>query len=127
MLTFIGRPAERLDRHNVTLRHATPWRNLESILRHGLLTAMSRGALKAVWLHAAGRSEWAVIHTVPRHGGRIEDVVILEVSVPRVWLKRHGGSVKGIWRSTLDIPPACINRTIGFGAIRELLPRLSVN
>lgn len=98
----------------VTLRHATPRRNLRSILRRGLLTAKSRGALKAVWLHAAGRSEWAVIHTVPRHGGRIEDVVILEVSVPRVWLKRHGGSVKGIWRSTLDIPPACINRTIGF-------------
>jgi hypothetical protein len=115
MLTIMGRPHDCLRRGQVvTLRHATPVRNLESILTHGILTAKSRGALKAVWLHATGRSEWAALHTVRRHGGRVEDVVILEVQVPRSWLKRHGGAVKGMWRSVRDIPPRFVRRVVIF-------------
>ena len=108
-------PADCLRRGQaVTLRHATPLRNLISILGDGLLTSKSRGRLKAVWLHAAGRSEWAALHTVARHGGRIEDVVVIEVTVPKCWLKRHGGNVKGVWRSVRDIPMKCFRRVIGF-------------
>jgi hypothetical protein len=116
MLTITGRPAGR-QRGFVTLRHATPARNLESILRLGILTAKSRGALKAVWLHAAGRSHWASLHTVRRHGGRVEDVVVLEVQVPRAWLKRHGTAVKGIWPSVRDISPRFFRRVITFGEL----------
>jgi hypothetical protein len=116
MLTITGRPAGR-QRGFVTLRHATPARNLESILRLGILTAKSRGALKAVWLHAAGRSEWASLHTVRRHGGRVEDVVVLEVLVPRSWLKRQGGAVTGIWRSVRDVPPRFIHAVVTFGEL----------
>jgi hypothetical protein len=97
--------------------HATLARNLASILRSGLLTNKSRGRFKAVWLHAAGRSHWAALHTVERHGGRVEEVVILTVCVPRSWLKRHGGSVEGLWRSVRDIPPRCIRRVITFGEL----------
>jgi hypothetical protein len=58
MIRFTGNPHDCLRRGQViTLRHATPGRNLVSILRDGLLTAKSRGRLKAVWLHATGRSE----------------------------------------------------------------------
>ncbi len=118
MIRFIGNPHDCLRRGQVaTLRHASPRRNLESILRAGLLTSKSRGALKAVWLHAAGRSEWAALHTVRRHGGRVEDVVVLEIDVPRAWLKRHGGNVKGMWRSTRDIPTRFVKRVIGFGEL----------
>jgi hypothetical protein len=70
-----------------------------------------------VWLHAAGRSPWAAIHTVKRHGGRVEDVVVLEVSVPRAWLKRHGGNVRGVWRSVRDIPPRFVRRVVTFGQL----------
>jgi hypothetical protein len=58
------------------VRHATPARNLAGILRAGLLCAKSLGT-PAVWFHPAARSAWAVLHTVKRHGGRIESVVIL--------------------------------------------------
>jgi hypothetical protein len=101
----------------VTLRHATPARNLTSILRDGIQTAKSQGRFRAVWLHAAGRSEWAALHTVRRHGGRVEDVIVLEVSVPRDWLKRHGGSVRGMWRSVRDIPPQFIRLVVTFGQL----------
>jgi hypothetical protein len=87
MLTIIGRPNDCLRRGQaVTLRHATLHRNLISILTHGLLTAKSQGRYKAVWLHEPQRSEWAALHTVARHGGLIEDVVIIEVTVPKAWL-----------------------------------------
>src|SRR5262245_35181594 len=38
------------------LRHATPRRRLERILRGGLLCARSLGKLKVVWLHAPGKT-----------------------------------------------------------------------
>jgi hypothetical protein len=44
--------------------------------------------LPVVWLHAPAKSFWAVLHTVQRHGGRAEAVVILLVDVPRAWLRR---------------------------------------
>jgi hypothetical protein len=43
-----------------------------------------------------------VTHTVLRHGGRIENVVIIEVSVPRRWLRR---SKTGLWFCKQDIGP----------------------
>ena len=66
MITITGRAHDCLRRgQTVTLRHATAtFRNLISILGDGLLTSKSRGRLKAVWLHSAGRSEWAALHTV---------------------------------------------------------------
>jgi hypothetical protein len=78
---------------------------------NGLLTARSRGALKSVWLCEAGRKHWSCLHTVRRHGGRIEDVVVLQVEVPKVWLKRHGGTVRGLYRSVRDIRPASSARS----------------
>jgi hypothetical protein len=53
------------------LRHATPARNVPSILARGLLCSRSQGKLKAVWLHSPAASSWATLHTVKRHGGRV--------------------------------------------------------
>ena len=55
-----------------------------------------------------------MLHTVKRHGGRVEDVVILEVEVPRSWLRRNR---KRLWYSTSDVPFARIKRTISFAEI----------
>src|SRR5436305_14803709 len=96
------------------LRHATPARNGAGILRAGLLTAKSRGRLAAVWLCSAARSSWAVLHTIKRHGGRVETTVVLEVDVPRSWLRR---SRKGLWFCTRDVPPARIRRALCFSEL----------
>lgn len=96
------------------LRHATPKKNLDSIRRLGLLCSKSQGKLKVVWVHAASKTAWAALHTVKRHGGRVEDVVVLEVEVPRGWLRR---SRRGLWYSTQDIPPARIRRAISFAEV----------
>jgi hypothetical protein len=64
-----------------------------------------------VWLATEGKSSWAALHVVERHGGRIEAVVTLEVDVPRSWLRR---SRKGLWYCTRDIPPDRIRRLFGF-------------
>jgi hypothetical protein len=82
------------------LRHATIARNLPSVLKRGLLCSRSKGRLKVVWLHAASKSSWAALHTVKRHGGRVEQVVVLELNVPRRLLRR---SRKGLWYCVRDI------------------------
>ena len=93
------------------LRHATPARNLPSILRLGLLTRHSRGKLPAVWACSLARSWWAVRHVVKRHGGRVERTVVLEIDVPRSWLRRNR---KGLWYAPRDLPPGRIRRVLTF-------------
>jgi hypothetical protein len=96
------------------LRHATLARNLPSIIRAGLLTSKSQGKLPAVWLCSAAKTLWAGWHVVRRHGGRIESVVVLEIDVPRRWLRR---SKKGLWYCRYDIPPERIRGIITFGEL----------
>jgi hypothetical protein len=95
-----------------SLRHATPAHNLNSIFRHGLLTAKSRGARKAVWLHSPALSAWAAIHTAKRHHVGIDGVAIIEVEVPRSALRR---SRKGLWYTTQDVGPERLGAARGTG------------
>jgi hypothetical protein len=96
------------------LRHATLARNLPGIIKAGLLTSKSKGKLPAVWLCAAGKTLWAGWHVVRRHGGRIENVVIVEVDVPRRWLRR---SKKGLWYCPRDVPPERVRGIVTFGEL----------
>jgi hypothetical protein len=96
------------------LRHATPRRTLPSISRRGLLCSMSRGRLPAVWLHSPSKTPWAVLHTVKRHGGRVEGVIIIEVDVPRGWLRRNR---KRLWYTPYDIPTDRFRRVIDFAEV----------
>ena len=96
------------------LRHATLNRNLTSIRRGGLLTSKSQGKLPVVWLHATSKTPWATLHTVKRHGGRVENVVVLEMDVPRRWLRR---SKRGLWYCPRDVPPGRIRGLITFAAL----------
>ncbi len=98
------------------LRHATLRRNILGIDKHGLLCAKSLGRMKVVWLHAPGKTAWALLHTVRRHGGRIEDVVVLEIEVPRSWLRK---SRRGLWYSVKDIPRKRLLRLIDFATAAE--------
>jgi hypothetical protein len=95
----------------VLLRHATPAKNLPSIDRTGLLCGKSEGRLPVVWLHAPGKSAWAALHTVKRHGGRVENVAVLEVNVPRRWLRK---SRRGLWHCRRDIGPERFGRRVNF-------------
>ncbi len=87
------------------IRHATPRRNLRSILLSGLLPGMARGKLKAVWLHAPGRTSWAIQHVAERHHVPEDDVIILEVRVPRSQLRRNR---RGVWYCPFPIAPGQI-------------------
>ena len=96
------------------LRHATPARNLSSILRGGLLCSYSRGKLPVVWACSPARSSWAVLHVIRRHGGRVETTVVLELDVPRAWLRK---GCKGLWYSVRDIPADRIRRVLSFAEL----------
>jgi hypothetical protein len=96
------------------LRHATPRRNLPAIERLGLLASKSQGKRQVVWLHAPSKTAWALLHVVRRHGGRVEDVVVIELDVPRRWLRR---SRKRLWNTPRDVPPARFVRVIDFAEI----------
>jgi hypothetical protein len=96
------------------VRHATLAKYLPSILRGGLLTSKSQGKRPAVWLHSPGSTLWAAQHTVRRHGGRIEAVIILECTIPRSWLRK---SKRGLWYTVRDVPPTRIGHIITFGEL----------
>src|SRR5437868_4118022 len=96
------------------LRHATPKRNLSSINKSGLLCSKSQGKLTVVWLHATGKTPWAALHTVKRHGSRVETDVVLEMEVPRRWLRR---SKRGLWYCVCDVPTERIRGRINFAAL----------
>ena len=96
------------------LRHATLIRNLPGIERRGLICSKSQGKRPVVWLHSAGKSFWATLHTIRRHGGRAEAVVILLVDVPRPWLRKNR---KGLWYSVRDIPTDRIRRVLSFAEL----------
>ena len=95
----------------MVLRHATPARNLNSILRLGLLRSYSRGKLPVVWACCPAKTWWAALHVIRRHGGRVESTVVLEIDVPRSWLRR---SRKGLWYCPRDIRPKRIRRVLTF-------------
>jgi hypothetical protein len=60
------------------------------------------------------QTAWAALHTIKRHGGRVEGVVILEIDVPRRWLRR---SNRGLWYCPRDIPPERIRGVVTFAAL----------
>lgn len=93
------------------LYHATLASNLMSISNRGLLCAKSQGKMRVVWLHEADRSAWAMLHTVRRHGGRAEDVVILSVDLDTTALRRHQS---GLYYHLVDVLPAEIVGVRGF-------------
>ena len=99
------------------LRHATLARNLQSILRAGLLCSKSQGKKPVVWACAPSKTAWACLHVIRRHGGKAQEVVVLEIDVPRSWLKRHGGAAKALWYSVRDVVPQQIRRVITFGEL----------
>lgn len=92
------------------VRHATQRSNLSSIMRDGLLPSLSQGKQKVCWLHTASKSVWGVLHTIKRHGGTMEEVVVIELDVPRAWLTRS--SVKGLWKCDRVIPASRITGVI---------------
>ena len=84
------------------LRHATKRSNLESIQRDGLLPNKAVGKRAAVWLHKPGKTPWALLHTQTRKGASLEELVVLEINVPRSWLTRHQ---TGLWYCPRVISP----------------------
>ena len=82
------------------LFHATPRRNLASILKRGLLTSKSKGKRPVVWLHTHSHRDWATLHTRKRHETR--EVAILSVDVPHQTIRRAG---RGLWYCSVDVPP----------------------
>ncbi len=97
------------------LLHATPSRNLNSILKAGLLPRKSRGKLRAVWAASPGRASWCVLHVVQKHRSAAERVILLEIDVPRRWMRRC--NVRGLWFCKRDVPPEFIRGVVTFKQI----------
>ena len=63
-----------------------------------------------------------LLHVIRRHGGKAQEVVVLEIAVPRSCLKRHGGAAQGLWYSTRDVAPRHIRRVITLGELSRSPP-----
>lgn len=100
---------------SITLQHATPRRNIRSIFRTGLQPGLARGKLKAAWLHAPGKTRWAVQHVSHRHQVPQDRVVVLVVRVPRSMLRRNR---RGLWYCPFLIAPGRIISVNGLKLFR---------
>lgn len=82
------------------LFHATSVSNLESIQAEGLDPGRSKGKMRVVWLHTMSRREWAILHTQQRHNCSLDEIVLIEVDVPRSKLCRRW---RGLWTCDQNI------------------------
>jgi hypothetical protein len=94
-----------------TFYHATDVRNLKSIRARGLRVGMSRQKRKAVWFVGIGDFNWACKHAAERNGGALADVVVIQVDIPRDWVRHHGG---GLWYCDRNVPAARITGVHSF-------------
>ena len=87
------------------LYHATPKRNLMAIYQHGLNPVLSKGKRPLVWMHTLSKREWAIQHTATRHNVTCDEIVIVEIDIPRkdlqrfrrgLWTTRRKAYVKGV-------------------------------
>lgn len=93
------------------LYHATAGRNQDSIGRDGVSTERSQSAWQAVWGCEWSMRHWAVLHCVRRHGGSVEDVVVLEIDTGETPVHRFRG---GLWYSLHTWHPSQIRRVLTF-------------
>src|SRR5712691_10558566 len=84
-----------------TYRHATLRQYLPAILAEGLDPQRATGTQPLVWLHTPSRTPWAMTHTMRRHRVDVAEIVILDVQVPRRWLRR---AWCGLWTCNRVIP-----------------------
>ena len=82
------------------LYHATLKSNLDGIIEKDIDPSFSKGAEQVIWLHTAGRREWAILHTTQRHQCEVSEVMIIAVEVPRSKLRRRW---RGLWSTALTI------------------------
>jgi hypothetical protein len=85
-----------------TYRHATLRQHLPSVLAEGLDPARATGTQALVWLHTPSRTPWAITHTMQRHQVARSEIAVVEVHVPRSWLRR---AWRGLWTCQRVIPP----------------------
>jgi len=100
------------------LRHATTRARAARILREGFrVSKADRSAkIKGCWFHAPSASSWGVLHTIKKHGAALEDVVVIEVAIPRSQLRRLR---RGLWYTTADVPASAIRGQIEGSAFGE--------
>jgi hypothetical protein len=91
----------------VIIQHATLKQHLASIEAEGLDPKRATGKQDLVWLHTPGRTMWAVLHTQKRHGVALAEVLVLDLDVPRGWLRR---AWRGLWTCDRVIPASAIRR-----------------
>lgn len=95
----------------MNLYHTTTQAAAGSILSEGLLISKSQGKEPVIWTHTESKIHWAITHVQRRHEVALDQVVVLEVQVPRSWLRR---AWRGLWRCYRDIPAARV-RVAGSG------------
>jgi hypothetical protein len=88
----------------VRMVHATAAKNVPSIRRRGLLVKKSQAAQRSIWLCSPGMIGRAITHAMRRHALPAAKVAVIEVSVPRSWLRAGRG--KGVKHTGgRDVPP----------------------
>jgi hypothetical protein len=91
--------------------HATPRRNRRSIDRTGLDPAKSKQGRKAVWLFAAPRLEWAILHVANRHRCRVADVIVYTVEVDAKDVRKHA---KGLFYHYALVPATRLRGPVSY-------------
>ena len=82
------------------LYHTTLKANLDSITENGIDPSFSKGAESVIFLHTRSRTEWAILHIATRYNAALEDIIVIEVNVPRSALS---SGHRGLWTTSEPI------------------------
>lgn len=82
--------------------HATHRDNVTGCLRAGMKADLATGRTPAVWGCTRQFIEAAVLHAANKRKVRLRDIVVLELDVPRKWVKRF--CVPGMVYVPCDVP-----------------------
>jgi hypothetical protein len=93
------------------LRHATTRERADQILREGFRVAKAdpEAKIKGCWFHSPSASAWGVLHTIRKHKAVLENVVVIEVEIPRSKLTKFR---RGLWYTKTDVAASAIREQL---------------
>lgn len=83
------------------LRHYSPARNRNSILREGLTVSRCKGRMVGIWLAGCGKYRWALYHVAAHQDCHIQNLDCWEVEVESTEIVKRR---KGVWIIRRGVP-----------------------
>jgi len=99
------------------LYHVTPTKNVEGIMREGLLPSRAKGGRQAVWAAKRAKLAWAILHVSQHQQCSLDQLTVLIIHVPWEWCRKSGRL--GVWYIPFTVPPERVHGSQAVGVLTD--------